>query len=1006
MRARPMRGFRILRIAALALGILLALVAGAAIALDTAWGKRILLTQLASWLAEDSIALETQGVEGSIWDRFTIDSIVLSDESGVFATMDGLVFDWQPSRLFAGELAIETLAVERVALDRLPPVPTASEPEPDSGPLLPEPPLDIRIEAFDIVMLQIGAALAGEAAELSVSGNGAASSLALLQLHLDARRLDGVAAEARLDVEFDAAENQLVLDGRLVEPEGGVIAHALGLEGAPALTITLDGTGPLQDWTGKFALDGGPDLSAALDMKVAGEEPYRIALSGDAMLVALLPEEWRFLAAPDTKLDAAFALGEDGTLVIERLNTDNVALVTTMSGSVTEENELALTVTLETRDIAGWQVLVPAISFEQARIEAQIGGTIEAPEIEMVVRIDEPALDDSSATALGLHGSIDVEGERVRFDLSGRLFDFTPSDIAIATSASGEPILRAAGSWNRVDGGLRLDNAVLDVGTVRILADGTIDPETLAGDFAVNGSIRDLAALAPLTGLDLGGRAIFEGHVAAGATGLTGIVTMDATGLTFGDATLDGLLGGDAVLAATLSRPPEGPLQIADLSLEASGLTLDGNASLDLEAATIDGDYRLRMPQLARIDPSLAGSLDGEGRVAGALDDPSVTMVGTVASLAIDGQALGRYRIDASIENPVTALKAKVTASGQSPAGPLDLRLTATPTDRGIEFSPLHLAIGDHSRFDGRVLLRADNGIAEGALDLRIDTLAPYGALLDTTLGGALEAKIELSAVAGQQQIALNGDLVAPSFGDIAADRASLDATATLGQGAPVLTASIEASAIAVGSAELDTLTLSLDGTTDHLAGALATQGEFSGAVDLTADFDLAIAEGTTQLTVARLDGIFAGEPATLEQPLLLTIAPDTLSFDNLALTLGPAHIAGRMQQGSDNVAADLTVADLPVGWIGEFGDLGDAVGTIDATLALAGTPQAPTAQFDATIEGLAARTPRFRDETTMSAVITANYANGRFDLTSDWSGLGNEPLAIEISLPLQFSLE
>ncbi|MEX0808684.1 MAG: hypothetical protein WD044_08140, partial [Dongiaceae bacterium] len=91
MRPR-VRGFRILRYATLTLGILLALVAGAAVALDTAWGKRLLLAQLASWLAEDRIVLETQGVAGSIWDRFTIDSIVLSDESGVFATMDGLVF--------------------------------------------------------------------------------------------------------------------------------------------------------------------------------------------------------------------------------------------------------------------------------------------------------------------------------------------------------------------------------------------------------------------------------------------------------------------------------------------------------------------------------------------------------------------------------------------------------------------------------------------------------------------------------------------------------------------------------------------------------------------------------------------------------------------------------------------------------------------------------------------------------------------------------------------------
>ncbi|MEX2201309.1 MAG: hypothetical protein WD711_07950, partial [Dongiaceae bacterium] len=782
---------RILRIAALAVGILLALVAGAAVALDTAAGKRLLLAQLSSWLAEDRVTLETRGVEGSIWDRFTIDAIVLSDESGTFATIDRLVFDWRPSRLFAGELAIETLGAERVVLDRLPPIPTASEPAPEQEPLLPEPPLDIRIDRFGIETLHLGEALAGTSAVLAIGGNGVISAPALLQLHLDAQRLDGVAATAKLDIEFDADANRLRLDGRLIEPEGGLIAQALGLEDAPALTATLAGDGPIDNWQGDVAFEGGVDLGAMLDMTIDGSRPWRIALSGDVALGALLPDEWRFLASPAMQLDAAVALGADGTAVIERFTATSDAMAAELSGSIAAgpglAHELALDFELETRSAAAWQTVLAPASFQAARIEAEIGGTLAAPQIRTIVRIEEPSFEGERATALGLHGTVDVEPERIRFDLTGRLFDFIPSDAAIAASASGEPILRAAGSWDRVGGGIALDRALLDVGTVRLTADGSIDLDPLAADFALDGNLRDLAALAPMTGLDLAGRATLEGHVTADASGLAGIVTLDGQALAFGDPMLDGLIGGNVALAATLAMAPDGPekgvLDISDLALDAPGLSLEGSAALDLDRATIDGAYRLRLPRLALIDPSLAGALDASGTIIGAFDDPAIAATADVTGLALDGTALGRYRIEAAIDHPLTAPAARIAATGNSPAGPLDLRLTATPRDNGIELAPLRLAIGNHTRLDGSAIWRSDRAIAEGGLDLRIDTLAPYGALVDATLAGALEGRIDLTGAEGGQHIAVDATLAAPAFNDIAADRATLDATVTLGAG-------------------------------------------------------------------------------------------------------------------------------------------------------------------------------------------------------------------------------
>src|SRR5690606_33233881 len=104
--------------------------------------------------------------------------------------------------------------------------------------------------------------LAGRAFQLTATGNAKASS-SDMAANIAINRKDVPQAGITADFTYSPEKNVLQLKANLSEPQGGILANLLALPGTPAVSLDLDGQGPLSDWSGQLqgAVDGNRILS-------------------------------------------------------------------------------------------------------------------------------------------------------------------------------------------------------------------------------------------------------------------------------------------------------------------------------------------------------------------------------------------------------------------------------------------------------------------------------------------------------------------------------------------------------------------------------------------------------------------------------------------------------------------------------------------------------------------------------------------------------------------------
>jgi translocation and assembly module TamB len=1001
-----MRIGRILRYVGIALGALALLVVLAAVALDSAAGKRFLMARLASVLAADGLTLETDDIGGSLWSRLTIGRLRLSDADGTPVEASMLELDWTPSRLLAGELHVETLAAQSLTVERLPSSDSADETDARDGALLPELPVDLAIDRIAVAELTLGPEIAGATSVVSLE---AAATLAARRvgLHLDLHSVDGGALAATADLALDIDANRLEAAADVDAPAGSALQNLIGLADAPALTISLDGKGPLDDWRGALLVDGGPTLGTALDLAVSGEGPWRVSAAGDANAASLVPADLQFAIAPSLAVDFDLTVDDTGAIDIAHATAEAPALSVALSGTRAADGTLDLSVSATAGGPEGWNEFATPARFRTLVLDGTLTGSEAEPHLAAAVTVEEPAIEQGRADTLSANIDLSFADETVSFDVAGNFVGFA-ADPRLAAGTGDAPGFEFVGSYDTEAGAIDLSRAHVALATLELDASGTIQPEPIAAELDLTASVADLAALAPLTGMDLVGRADLQAQLQSDGERVEATLTATGDDLGFGDPTLDGLLGGKLELSGDATLDPAGRLDIAQLALTGSGMTLNATGTVHLPEERIEANYDLTLPRLAPLSPSLAGRLLARGSLTGPLADPGMRADATVTGLRVDGTDVGSVRIVATLNNLATGATGPVEATGDSPAGRFRAKFGLVQEATRIRFDRIDVAIADHSRVTGASVLSTATGLVDGALDARIETLAPYSGMAGANLDGGFEGRIELAPQGADQRIVLAGTAAAVAVDDMTADRIAIDLTATIGGAAPLLSGTVDAADIVAGPASFETVSLAAEGTDDGFEGTLQTTGEFEGPVSIDTGFAVAPgASGELQIVIDRLDGTLFEEELALERPLRIETGADGLNLADLALTLGAARLEGSAQQDPDSVAARFDVTDLPVAWLGKFTDLGqEPVGTIGVQVALSGTPAEPVLTIGADIVDLATRAPRFRDDSTVSGRIDAHYEAGRFALTSDWGGFGNTAMELSFALPLNLALD
>ncbi|HSR71807.1 MAG TPA: translocation/assembly module TamB domain-containing protein, partial [Kiloniellales bacterium] len=426
----------------------------------------------------------------------------------------------------------------------------------------------------------------------------------------------------------------------------------------------------------------------------------------------------------------------------------------------------------------------------------------------------------------------------------------------------------------------------------------------------------------------------------------------------------------------------------------------------------IDGRYDLALENAEVLTPALGVALSGRagtaGTLTGPIGDPQVSGRLTSPALMIAGTALRELALDYRVANLADAPRGHLQAELGLPSGPINAR-----TDFALETEALRLtalSLGSRgTQGSGELTVPLSGAPLSGRLAFEAGSLAPWLELAGLAGDGRATGTLSLTAREASQAAKIDGeasDLTldlgegAPfAIGSLALDADLAGITAT-----PQGEARIAAQGIRRDALRLDDLALDVRGTAQGAQFRLETTGQFQEPLMLRAEGEVERNETRIAVALSRADGRAFGQDLALQRPLRLTQEGESLALEDLDLAIGDARARGSASLGSERLAADLSVADLPLSVLAPFGAPADLTGRVSAELALDGPRTAPQGTAKVSAEGL--RHARLDKAPPLGLALEAIWRDRRLAVSGRLSGTPERDATLEAELPLALDPE
>ncbi len=731
---------RAARIAAWSLGglLLLALIIVAAVVIvgNTAGGRRLLESETAKLT---SGRVRIAGLGGRFPADIELASLQLRDPKGVWMSARGVSVHWSPLALLAWNMHIGSLGIRAADVARRP-VSSPSTARPGSS--RSSAPA-INIDSLEIGALVLEPAAAGVAARLNVQGNLHYKSMNDAHASLVARRTNGTG-----DYEVALAITHPTLSARLEleEPAGGPLEHLLDFPGLGALSVAASLDGPrnaerlaLDAHVGQLSAkaDGTIDLlRRSADLTYSASSPPMAPRPGLAWRRIALQGRW---VGPETAPHATGVLDLEGLKLTDGAQLDSLQANLTADGRVLtlrasasgivltgsqpqllEGSPLNIAATLHL-DAAGrplqltvnhrllnLDVQAITVGTRSATFDLRLRdlGPLAAAyheDIRGTMKLSGKLAEQGRSTTLDVSGTGDLAGASMAAKLLGsdaRLHvagSMTPATVEVDTlDVSGRALsVSAEASAERSGPGAatRLVQSVRAHWQVTLPKLALIWP-SVAGSLETTGT-----ADGPLRSLraDVQARSTLAMH---GAPPGTVEATLQARGLPSAPSALiqaNGKLDGSPLrLEASLEQAAASTFHVVIPRMTWKSLAINGDLTAGRSLATARGSLRLRMGQLADLQPFTGQRLEG-GIAANVNLTPGArgtqTRFDLVASNVVAGGISGNARLSAV--GPLNALRIELAA--QSP----DLRGTPANLSAGALLNETRRVL-DLNRFEAR----------------------------------------------------------------------------------------------------------------------------------------------------------------------------------------------------------------------------------------------------------------------------------------------------------------
>jgi len=950
--------------------------------------------------------IRLSNIDGVLGSNVSIREITISDAEGVWLRVNNASLNWNQAALFLGRLEVNSLTADSIEYLRNPvPSDQPNLPAPEAGTFqIPDFPVAVILQQLSVPVVTFGENVFGLGSEISLAGAFRLES-GNLDASLDIVRLDGPGGTLDLDLDYLRDTNVLDLGLVLNEPENGVLANLLNIEGRPAVSLSLTGTGPVSDLRADLNLAAnGQTALAGITTISQVAEGFSVDADLRGPLSTLIAEPYRPFFGAETALTADALVRSGGGVTIDAFRLSGGQLSVEGSAATTPDNFLQrLDVDAVIADASGAPVTLPvpgaATRIGSARLTIDYGvdagdtwsASIDASGFESTDFAADTVQFDVGGVAANLS---DPAGRRLTFNGDGAVSGITAT--LEVEAALGDSIgLGVAGLWNA---GEPIELAEFRVAAANLTAalTGQLDGFDFKGDVALETS--SIAPFSGLAGRDLDGALSLQatGLIQPLSGGFDLVLDGTGTGLQVDDEVADRLLAGTVELEGRLARTEAG--------LKADAFRL-GNQQLQLTAngtyasTVADFGLSLDLADLSLVTDAGSGAVRVVGTARGEEGVVDLSLVGTIA----EGRLVDRALRDATLRFDGTTSDAGLagTISGEAA---LDGHRTLLSADLAADSDALALSQIDFqaagTRITGGVTRAAATGLLDGSLSLVSPDVSVPAALLLLDAQGAINADVALAADGYRQSATVRADVANLRLDTVRIGAADINATVADLFGVPAIDGSASATNVAAGGVTVDRLTA----RASQSGGATSfdAQARLATGTDVDVAGSLAPVENGFRLALDRANLDQGSLSARLAQPATLEVIGESVRLDAIRFDVGSGSITATGTAGSSlDITAD--VRSLPLSIANAFAPDLALGGTLDGRASITGSSSDPQVRFEASATGVNAAALRDLGVTGVSATASGSYAGGTVQLASlsaqgggglSLSGSGSIPLA------------
>lgn len=935
---------QIIRVLRVLVMLVLALAVGAVLVFTlTEKGRENLASLISDFASSPTSKVRVSGLDG-IWSgNLTLDHLVLEDADGPWLAARDIAIDWSPLALLSKTFDAERVHAGRVEVARLP----KSEGGEGGGSSLP---IDIAVRSLDLPDIALGEALAGGIARLAASGSlGAKADPLDVDLDLSVKRTDGRDGAVAAKIRFAPSRDILDVAVEGSEPADGVVANLLRLPGAPAVSFSLTGKGPADDWTGEgsFSVDG--EVVTTLKGGHRQTDGTRsLAVEGRGSFERFVPEALRPLLAGDTAFDVAAALGAAGGITVERATLESAAATVEAKGSIDPERGSDFSLDLASR---GEPIRLrtgtgeDAVSLSIQRATARAFGDGSAPMLDITAVLPEVATAGNVATNVTatIHSDAFVVATQT-------------GPVEISARAEGVSVPES-------------DLMPLLAGPIELMATGLLGEDRIAIEKA------------QLSGSAL--RADLSGEVSRVDGSLRLDAAADAAAAAL-PAAAQRVAGDRVVLTGTVARDAAGVIDVSPLSLKSGPLSAEG--AVELAGEKLSASLKGALADVGRLAEGATGAITFAVEAKGKAATPDVKLTVSADRVEAVERAITGLQLTASgvvdPANPAASLTVKGDVGGSTLSGSAELKTK----DGRRAVDGLSLSLGDN-RISGSLVLD-DAFVPEGTVDFVLPDLGPLAALAFETVEGRAEGTIRFLRNDGIPELEVRAATAEFARGDVSGRDVAVEATVSDWLGDPVVSGRVTAASVTAGGAAIDGVDVKLTRAQEWTGfnGGATVNGMPSRAAGRLKGED-----GKTTVELASASATVSRLAASLARPGVVVVEDGTATLDDLALSVGGGTAVISGTAGS-SLALDVRLSSLPASTVNTFAPGLGATGTISGTARVTGAASRPTVGYQ--IDWTGAQTTQTREAGfgAMSIRSTGTYANDALEFTAnvgDGSGLG-----------------